>query len=242
MLRRGRRGDRFADRTGQRQRDRRCSPARCSTVARCCACRSGRGPRRATHVLGGLGTAVDDAVPTSVVGGATDSAPMPVCGRAPADSRSTSMWAVAPQTVSSSSSKKCSGRSSGGAPQRSTWYTPGRGQLADRRPQHTVDLTRLRSEFGSVVERGDDRHDVAAADDRVQVRQLADHRVQAGSSPTSSCASRSAASTAVSPSSTRPPGKLTSPRWCAHRHRPPGEQHLGASIPFDEREEHRRQP
>ena len=57
----------------------------------------------------------------------------------------------------------------------------------------------------------------------------------AGSRPTSSCASRSAAAVASSPSSSRPPGKLTSP-WCVRKPADaPGEDHAGLTALLEER-------
>ena len=149
------------------------------------------------------------------------------------------MWAVAPHTVSSSSSKKCSGRSSGGAPQRSTWYTP--GAVSSRRGVHSTRSTSIvcAREFGPVLERGDDRHDVAAADDGVQVRQLADHPRRGGVQPDLLVrfAQRGLdrCLTLVDPTA----GKAHLAPMVAHRHGPPGQQDLGTVDTVDEDEQHR---
>ena len=56
-----------------------------------------------------------------------------------------------------------------------------------------------------------------------------------GFSATSSCASRRAAASNVSPASTLPPGKLISPRWLLSDLRSTGQQDLGAVGPVGDR-------
>ncbi len=87
------------------------------------------------------------------------------------------MWAVAPQTVSSSSSKKCNGRSMRRAAPPFPPVGAGSGEFAHGRPEHPVDLTGLRCEFRTPVEDRHDRDDVTAAHDGVEMGELTDdHR------------------------------------------------------------------
>ena len=96
------------------------------------------------------------------------------------------MCAVAPQTVSSSSSKKCNVRSVGPTPQTSDRYVSGR--VSSRSGTHSTRSTSivLRFERHRLGDGRDLGHDVAAADDGVQVLELASHLDGPGASPTSS--------------------------------------------------------
>ena len=81
----------------------------------------------------------------------TDDRDAPRARRLEPAQRSRNNWmrtdAVAPQTVSSSSSKKCNSRSVGGVPHRSERYVSGRDELGERHPQHAVDLRAVRSQL-----------------------------------------------------------------------------------------------
>ena len=137
--------------------------------------------------------------------------------------------AVAPQIVSSSSSKKKIGRGRPSTCQTSSRNVSARVSSASgthmmpldlgcRWPQHrrstrrvpTTGTMKLRL---TMVEIGSRRPPTCTAD---------------GSSATSSCGLAQRRPSNVSPSSTRPPGKLISPRWLLSVLRAPGQQHLGA--------------
>ena len=78
-------------------------------------------------------------------------------------------------------------------------------------PRDPFHLRARRAQRDRLGERADDGDDVALADRGAEVLELTHDLTRTGSSPTSSPL-RAAASTGVSPWSTRPPGKLISPR------------------------------
>ena len=135
---------------------------------------------------------------------------------------------MAPQTVSSSSSKKCSNRSVGGAPHRSDAIRVGSDELGERHPEHAVDLRTVRLQFDRRRDGADDGHDVAAADDRVEVLELAldvdQRRIEPDLLVRLAQRGVDRRLARIDP----PAGKADLTAMGAHVHRPPGQQHLDA--------------
>ena len=105
------------------------------------------------------------------------------------------MNAVAPQTVSSSSSKKCSSRSVGLRPQRSAWYVSGRTSSASGSQRHPLDLRRWPGASGTTSGRRPTTGTMWLRLTTVlRWSSSANSVTSDGSRPTSSWASRSAVS------------------------------------------------
>ena len=134
-----------------------------------------------------------------------------------------------------------SGRSSGGSPQCSSRNTPGARQLGQRDVEDALDLGRGRAQRragrSSRPTTGTMWLRLTTVDERGQAADQL--RPLAGSSATSSWASRSAPASGVSPGSSRPPGKLISPRWLRRAQRAAGEHHLGALRAVVQGHQHR---
>ena len=152
------------------------------------------------------------------------------------------MNAVAPHTVSSSSSKKCSSRSVGLRPQRSEWYVSGR--TSSPSGSHiTRSTSGLAGASGTTAgQAADDGHDVAAADDRAEVVELGEQRHERRVEP----------DLLVGLAQGRLGRRLAGVRAAAreadlalvvaHVARAPGQQHLGALLAVGEGDEHGRRP
>ena len=157
-------------------------------------------------------------------------------------SRSTSMNAVAPHTVSSSSSKKCSSRSVGGAAPALGAVRVGSDELGERQPEHPLDLRAGRAQRDDLRETADERDDVAAADDGVEVIELGEQRHQR----------RIEADLLVGLAQRRVGRRLAGVHAPAREAdlalvvaqvaRPPGQQDLGALLPVGEGDEHGGRP
>ena len=161
-----------------------------------------------------------------------------------AASRSTSMNAVAPHTVSSSSSKKCSRRSVGRAAPALGAVRVGAHELGQRQPQHPLDLRAGRARAAAIRGRRPTiGHDVAAADDRAEVVELAEQRrPRPGRGRPPRRPRGSAASAGVSPGSMRPPGKLISPLWLRRCRDRRVSSTSAPSLAVGEGDEHGRRP
>ena len=151
----------------------------------------------------------------------------PQAARLAANTTFSSSWimrAVAPQIISPATSKNHTAKELSAVPGIvATGDAPPLlvedlrvGQLGERDVEDPLDLVRARHQVGPRGHGRQHRHDQRG-------RHHGHHRVhpahqvtRAGSRPTSSCASRSAAAAGASPSSRRPPGKLTSP-LCVRR-------------------------
>jgi hypothetical protein len=113
-------------------------------------------------------------------------------------------------------------------------------EFGERRPQDAIDLAGERFDVGSMVEHRHDRHDVAAADDRVEMCEFTDDGRDVGVEPDllvrlpQGGVDRRLAR--VEP----PAGKADLPAVVTHVHRSPGEQHLGSVGPVDQCDQHGR--
>src|SRR5581483_1183257 len=132
-------------------------------------------------------------------------------------SRSKRMRAVAPHTVSSTTSKKCIGRLPiPGRSQRSSWYASSSIRSAtdtSKARATSAGLGTITGRAGRMPTNGASTNWLATVDSCSSGPTTS---TSAGGMPTSSCASRSAPASDDSPSWTLPPGNATWP-WCEGR-------------------------
>ena len=123
------------------------------------------------------------------------------------------------------------------SPSTSSRKVSGTGQFGERDPHDPLDLGGRGGSDRMRLERADDRHDEAAAGHRRDRLQPAvDALPTAGSSATSSWASRSAAASYVSPAIDPSAGKADLPAVAAECLRASGQQHLGTVVAVGDRD------